>query len=124
MTNTSSPQNPVPRNPNIKHGRIIAALRRVWLYSEVRRDCVRAAKTSRGKYKCNTCGKIFSMKEVQCDHKEGVGKFVDWNTFIDRLFCPIENLQVLCKACHLIKSNEEKGLRKAATKAKKKSKKK
>ena len=106
----------------IKHGRIIAALRRVWLYSEVRRDCVRAPKTSRGRYKCKCCGKLFSGKEIQCDHIEEVGKFVDWNTFIERLFCPASNLQVLCKACHLSKTNEAKEKQKIAKAAKAKTK--
>ena len=38
--------------------------------------------------------------------------FVDWNTYIDRMFCPKENWQVLCKECHDIKTKEESALRK------------
>lgn len=38
--------------------------------------------------------------------------FVDWNAFINGLFCEEDNLQVLCKACHTHKTNDEKELRK------------
>lgn len=106
------------QNTAIKHGRIIAALRRVWLYSEIRRDCINSAKVSKGRYKCNTCQKAFSRKEIQCDHIIEVGKFLDWNTFIEKLFCPIENLQVLCKNCHLIKTNKAKAIAKLKLKVK------
>jgi len=67
-------------------------------------------------YKCNGCNKEFPGKDVQVDHvlpvvcpKEG---FVDWNVYIDRLFCGVENLQVLCSACHDKKTAKERGERK------------
>ena len=66
-------------------------------------------------YVCNTCKSEFTSKDVEVDHisqviDPGTG-FIDWNTFIDRLFCPKENLQVVCKECHKKKSkleNEER----------------
>ena len=55
-------------------------------------------------YECRSCKQHFVNTEVQVDHilpvvdpKEG---FNNWDTFIERLFCTKENLQVLCKACH------------------------
>jgi hypothetical protein len=39
------------------------------------------------------------------DPKKG---FVGWDVYIDRMFCEIENLQVLCKPCHKIKTDQEK----------------
>lgn len=33
--------------------------------------------------------------------------FIDWNTYIQRLFTPEENYQPLCKECHEIKSEKE-----------------
>jgi len=89
----------------INCGRIRAALRKVWLYSEPRQECVKAARKSRGLYQCNECKKLFKVKEVQCDHIMDIGKFIDWNTFVERLFCPASNLQMLCKGCHQIKTN-------------------
>lgn len=91
-----------------------------WLMKELRRchykwlprkQCYTNSRVSRGKYQCAKCKNIFPPKEVQIDHKEpvievGVG-FVDWNTYIERLFSPLSNYQTLCKACHTKKSNKE-----------------
>jgi len=63
-------------------------------------------------YRCASCGKEFPGKEVNVDHiqpavcpKEG---FVNWDVYIKRLFCPKENLQVLCTKCHDKKTAEER----------------
>ena len=67
-------------------------------------------------YKCAKCKKHFVAADVQVDHvlpvvDPKVG-FVGWDSFIDRIFCEIENLQVLCKPCHKVKTEEEKAERK------------
>lgn len=60
-------------------------------------------------YKCNYCKKAFSSKEVQVDHIDAIGKFNgDWNDYIERMFCDIANLQVLCKECHKKKTKENR----------------
>lgn len=46
--------------------------------------------------------------------------FIDWNTYIDRMFCPKENWQVLCKSCHDIKTKKENEERKKWRKKRKK----
>ena len=77
-------------------------------------------------YKCNSCEKDFPAKEVQVDHIEPVVDskgFNSWDVFIERLFCEKENLQVLCKECHLIKTQLEKKERASASKKPKKSRK-
>lgn len=43
------------------------------------------------------------------DHIKPVGKFKDWNTYIENLFCEEENLQLLCKECHDKKTKKERG---------------
>lgn len=70
-------------------------------------------------------------KDVAVDHIIPVidieESFVDWNIFIERLFCPSENLQVVCSyklkdnhlhknkiSCHNIKTKEEREQRKLA----------
>lgn len=65
-------------------------------------------------YRCNQCKKLFELKEVQVDHIKCIGHFPNpfnagellawWN----RLNCGKENLQVLDKACHKLKSKKEK----------------
>lgn len=62
-------------------------------------------------YLCNVCTGEFPAKEVQVDHIQPVVDpktgFINWDTFIDRLFCEKENLQVLCTTCHKLKTSEE-----------------
>src|SRR3972149_9752532 len=61
-------------------------------------------------YLCDSCQGTFPAKEVQVDHIAPVvaDTFIDWNTFIERLFCEADNLQVLCTECHKKKSLQEK----------------
>jgi len=67
-------------------------------------------------FQCKQCLESFPAKQVQVDHVSPVVDpvigFVDWNTFIDRLLCPKENLQVLCTKCHKEKTKQEKEVRK------------
>ena len=52
-------------------------------------------------FRCKKCGEDFKDKEVQVDHIRPVGKFSgNWDEYINRMFCPRANLQVLCKPCH------------------------
>jgi 5-methylcytosine-specific restriction endonuclease McrA len=67
-------------------------------------------------YKCAECKQLFVAADVQVDHinpvvdpKKG---FTTWDSFIDRMFCEAENLQVLCKPDHKIKTDQEKQERK------------
>ena len=95
-----------------------------WLMKELRRihykwlprkQCMVNARVSRGKYICKQCGQLFGPKEIQIDHIEPVINpqtgFVDWNTYIQRLFSPLNNYQVLCKKCHSAKSAKENAVR-------------
>lgn len=63
-------------------------------------------------FTCNMCKGEFPAKEVNVDHISPVvcpyTGFVDWNTFISRLFCDGGNLQVLCSPCHDLKTAEER----------------
>ncbi len=86
-------------------------------YKVLKNNCVgRRINPASGKmamfYKCAECGGEFTSTNVQVDHYEPVVDpvkgFVDWDTFIERLFCEENNLQVLCKKCHSVKTKEEK----------------
>lgn len=71
-------------------------------------------------YTCNSCKKEYPATQVNVDHvlpvvcpKQG---FVGWDEFIARLFCEKENLQVLCSACHTVKTKEEREVRNGSKK--------
>lgn len=63
-------------------------------------------------YKCAACKKLFVAADVQVDHIKPVVDpkkgFVSWDVYINRMFCEIEDLQVLCKVDHKVKTDKEK----------------
>lgn len=67
-------------------------------------------------YTCAACKVEFPLKQVQVDHKLPVVDlkkgWLDYNTFIERLYVEARKLQVLCKACHKLKSAKERTARK------------
>lgn len=71
-------------------------------------------------YKCAMCGNLFVAKDVEVDHVlpvvDPVAGFVSWDEFIKRLYCPVENLQVLDKTCHALKTTSERQARKTSKK--------
>lgn len=90
-------------------------LRRASLRWWARNRALENARVGRGEYACAACGEIFRKKEVHVDHLETVipidGEFSDWNTFISRLFCQPDKLQILCVNCHDHKTNLENNMR-------------
>lgn len=70
--------------------------------------------------KCASCHNNLPTKEVQVDHimpvVDPATGFVSWDETIYRLYCDTSNLQVLCKACHLLKTKADKALRKEPVK--------
>ena len=89
---------------------LIAHLRRIHYRWPARNEATNLSKVSRGKYKCAECEEVFGPKEIQRDHIEpvqNVDGFDGWDALIDRLFCPVDGYQILCKPCHHAKSAEE-----------------
>lgn len=72
-------------------------------------------------YKCATCSKTVPTSEIQIDHISPIVPprtgFTTWDDFIERLFCEKDNLQALCKPCHLLKTKEEKDASKKRTRS-------
>lgn len=100
--------------------RIEEKLWREWLQKQLRRVSYKwgertkaksRARLERGIYRCNSCHEEFRAKDIQLDHKLPVidpsTGFVDWNQYIDRLFCDVDGYQVLCKPCHTQKTVAE-----------------
>jgi len=68
-------------------------------------------------YECAECHNQFPAKEVAVDHIDPVVPvtgFTTWDEVIERMFVEKDGLQVLCKACHKAKCDEEKQQRKQA----------
>lgn len=69
---------------------------------------------SRGLYRCAACGGHFKSTEVVVDHVSPVVPVSGWisfDSFVENLFCEVENLQTLCKECHKDKTATEAKLR-------------
>lgn len=95
--------------------------RREWSRSNPeRRQCYHNAKRRINGYvqwNCASCRGWFFKKEIQCDHRTPVRSatpqtFEELVSCLERLLSPLENLQILCKPCHQIKTNVETALRK------------
>lgn len=83
------------------------------------------ARTKRGFYLCEGCKQEVPattlegrkrVKNILVDHilpvvDPAVG-FTTWDDYIERMFVELEGLQVLCKACHTEKTNEERAIAK------------
>jgi hypothetical protein len=70
------------------------------------------AKKDAVQYQCNVCGQWTKSTAIAVDHIAPVidveNGFIDWNVFVERLFCDVSNLQVICDSCHQLKTNKER----------------
>lgn len=67
-------------------------------------------------YRCAICGGEGVATNTEVDHISPVVDktgFTTWDSYIENMFCDKENLQVVCRACHQIKSKEERAQRKS-----------
>lgn len=68
-------------------------------------------KRQKYEYQCNYCKKWFADKNINVDHITPAGTLTcanDLPGFVERLFCEVDGLQVLCSGCHNIKTQNEK----------------
>ena len=108
---------------------MVGAARKVWRWSPERREVKRQALCyGNGKdlYLCSgmTC-KQPHVKKIQIDHIIPVGKapkgWKGWDKYLQKLFCPISNLQALCVKCHKAKSKTDNAITRKQSNAKKES---
>jgi hypothetical protein len=63
-------------------------------------------------YRCAMCEGLFKATDVQCDHKDGehqLRSYKDIQAFVEGIvFVKIEDLQMLCKPCHLDKTYQQR----------------
>ena len=109
---------------------IIKSLRAASLKWEPKSQCMKNASTRRGFKRCNHCkqevpvslppkpGNKKRIVNVFADHIKPVidplTGFVDYNTYVERLFVSLKGYQCLCKACHDAKTAEENAIRRQA----------
>ena len=68
-------------------------------------------KRQKFEYQCNVCKDWYPDKEINVDHIIPAGTLRcanDLPGFVERLFCEVDNLQVLCQGCHNKKTQDEK----------------
>lgn len=95
-------------------------------------DTLKAANLRRGVYLCNGCKEevpksiVVDGKRVNNISVDHVNAIVDpttgfsgWDDFINNLYCEVDNLQVLCRNCHNLKSAKERDLAKISRDKKK-----
>lgn len=84
-------------------------------------DCKKFARIRRGWYLCAECKEevpstiVVNRKRVKnaiVDHIRPIVDpalgFTTWDDCIERMFCELDNLQLICLACHHVKCAEEK----------------
>lgn len=79
--------------------------------NDARRPNESSNKRMKWEYQCALCDRWFPQKEVSVDHIVPVGTlkcYEDLPEFVEGLFCGKEGLQVLCKGCHSIKTQDER----------------
>ncbi len=107
---------------------IVSALRGAHSKWGVKADVKKSARVTTGKYECSHCGKVGQAtlpplegqkrrrNNAAVDHIDPVvcpdTGFVDWNTYIERMFLEEDGYQVLCWECHHAKTNDERKRRK------------
>jgi 5-methylcytosine-specific restriction endonuclease McrA len=109
------------------NGFFIAFCRKVFRWSPAYRNALKMAIVDKTKgyetYKCSACNSVVPRSDKQVDHRIPVtdrgGWNGSWDTYAERIFCSVENLDVLCKPCHKEKSKKEAGERAKVRKAKK-----
>lgn len=78
----------------------------------IRKPYVGEDKRTKWVYECQHCLKWFKNKEFEIDHKIPCGSLKDWEDisgFYKRMLVELNGYEGLCKPCHLIKTNKERG---------------
>ena len=76
-------------------------------------EVLKRSKEGRNQYRCAGCGGVFGKKDTSVDHIEPCGPLRTWDDvapFVDKMFCSLDGLQVLCKTCHDYKSLVDRGM--------------
>ena len=114
--------------PLFNKSRLRSAIRREWLYSELRKRTLARARKSRGVYECEKCKAIVDTHNIEVNHiqkvtpPDGLNTGNDWGIFIDRLlYCGESGVEAICSTCHAqITAAEKEEVQQRKSKVKKK----
>jgi hypothetical protein len=107
-------------------GFIRSSLRGAWMRWGPNQETKKNARIARGRYTCagymraahpvSNSIKVDGKRKnnIFTDHIDPVGAHIDWNTTVERMFCEVEALQLLCKDCHDKKTKDERAALKEA----------
>lgn len=111
-----------PSSPK-ERGLLKGAIRRIFSRSELRREVISNAiipgysdsKRKQVKFwvKCETCGSMEAKSNVQVDHVlplipvDRSLEEMTWDEVVERTWCDIGNLKIVCKPCHKDKTKAE-----------------
>jgi len=119
-------KSPVPQWTDAKwRSWVISLLRRGTMRFPPRNEVLKEARTERkinkatGKLawhsRCNKCKKEFPSSKIKADHIKPVVDvttgFIDWNVYIERMYCVKKGWQAICDVCHDKKSAKERKTR-------------
>ncbi len=55
-------------------------------------------------HSCEICGKLVPQGELRVDHirpvVDPIAGFINWDVYISRLYCEIDNFRAICQPCH------------------------
>lgn len=107
---------------------VMAGLRRLSYRWPPRYTVQKAARISRGIYRCASCQNPTAKKQMRMDHIEPVVNpltgFTTWDSIIERLLVDENGWQYICKSCHDVKTKGENVIRRKVKKTKGKKRKK
>jgi len=99
-----------------------SALRQAWQKWGPNHEAKKRARIRRGEYLCAgykcdphivpTSIKVDGKRKnnIFTDHIDPIGAYETWDRTIERMFCELPNLQVLCRACHDQKTKDERAM--------------
>lgn len=86
-------------------------LRQLSRFYPIKNEALKLARVGPNQYRCARCRGKYRRENVQVDHIKPVVSLAgfngDWTEVINRLFCPVEGLQILCIPCHHKKTELE-----------------
>lgn len=91
--------------------RLRNTLRELWSKSPYRSMVLSSSRVGRNEYRCAICSNKFPPDLMEVDHLKELPinsykdvREIDWNAFIEHLFCDPNNTQAICVYCHAKKT--------------------